>query len=94
MKFLASTDYADARAPVGGFLSPNKNIDTRSTPTRSTQSFAEILADGDPVRFDASDLMPGAVGAGSFWTAAVDITTGAKDVADGLRARSSRRWPT
>jgi alpha-glucoside transport system substrate-binding protein len=80
MQFLASTDYANARAPVGGFLSPNKNVDVSLYGTEIEQTFAEILAAADPVRFDASDLMPGAVGSGSFWSAAVDITTGSKDV--------------
>ena len=76
MEFIASTEFADARAPVGGFLSPNKNTDTSLYPTEIEQNFASILAEADPVRFDASDLMPGAVGAGTFWSAAVDMTTG------------------
>jgi alpha-glucoside transport system substrate-binding protein len=92
LAFIASTDFADARAPVGGFLSPNKNTDTTKYPTAIEQKFAGILADADPVRFDASDLMPGAVGAGSFWTACVDITTGAKDVKSALAA-VEKSWP-
>ncbi len=80
MRFMASSEYASARAPTAGFLSPNKNVDTSQYPDELTQSFGEILAAGDPVRFDAADLMPGAVGSGTFWSAAVDITTGAKDV--------------
>jgi alpha-glucoside transport system substrate-binding protein len=44
------------------------------------------------VRFDASDLMPGAVGSGAFWTAAVDITTGAKTVAQAFQAAEAA-WP-
>lgn len=80
MRFMASPEYASARAPAPGFLSPNKNVDTSQYPDELTQSFGEILAAGDPVRFDAADLMPGAVGSGTFWSAAVDITTGAKDV--------------
>ena len=92
LAFIASTDFADARAPVGGFLSPNKNTDTSKYPTEIEQKFATILAEADPVRFDASDLMPGAVGAGSFWTAAVDITTEAKDVPTALAAVEAS-WP-
>ena len=76
LAFLASTEYSDARAPVGGFLSPNRNTDASLYPTEIEQNFASILAEADPVRFDASDLMPGAVGAGTFWSAAVDMTTG------------------
>jgi alpha-glucoside transport system substrate-binding protein len=92
MRFLASTDYADARAPVGGFLSPNKNVDTSLYPTELEQNFGEILANGDPVRFDASDLMPGAVGAGTFWSAAVDITTGAQSVEEAFTSVEDS-WP-
>jgi alpha-glucoside transport system substrate-binding protein len=92
LAFIASTEFADARAPVGGFLSPNKNTDTSKYPTAIERTFADILKDADPVRFDASDLMPGAVGAGSFWTACVDITTGAKDVKTALAA-VEKSWP-
>jgi alpha-glucoside transport system substrate-binding protein len=78
MNFIASTGFANGRAQqeIGGFLSPNKNVDTSLYPTELEQGFGQILSDADPVRFDASDLMPGEVGAGSFWTAVVDITTG------------------
>jgi alpha-glucoside transport system substrate-binding protein len=80
MEFMASDEYANARAPAPGFLSPNQNVDTSNYPDELTQTFGEILSKADPVRFDGSDLMPGAVGADSFWSAAVDITTGQKDV--------------
>ncbi len=92
MKFMASDDYANARAPAPGFLSPNKNVDTSNYPDKLTQTFGAILAKGKPVRFDASDLMPGAVGADSFWSAAVDITTGAKTV-DQAFADVEGTWP-
>ena len=36
----------------------------------------EILLSADTFRFDASDLMPGGVGAGSFWTGMVDYAGG------------------
>lgn len=92
MAYIASTDFADNRAPTGGFLSPNKNTDVTKYPTEIEQNFAGILAAADPVRFDASDLMPGAVGAGSFWSAAVDITTGNKDVKTAF-ADVEASWP-
>jgi alpha-glucoside transport system substrate-binding protein len=92
MKFMASNDYADARAPAPGFLSPNKNVNTSNYPNALTQAFGKILAAGNPVRFDASDMMPGAVGADSFWSAAVDITTGAKTV-DKAFADVDKTWP-
>jgi alpha-glucoside transport system substrate-binding protein len=93
IEFIGSVDYADARAPVGGFLAPNQDTDTSLYPSEIEQTFAEILADADPVRFDASDLMPGAVGAGTFWTAAVDIVSGNKTVEEALTS-VEESWPS
>ena len=52
----------------------------------------EILASGDPVAFDASDLMPGEVGAGTFWSEGVALVNGditAQEAADNIEAS----WP-
>lgn len=38
--------------------------------------FAEMIQNASTVRFDASDLMPGAVGAGAFWTEITAWVTG------------------
>jgi alpha-glucoside transport system substrate-binding protein len=78
MEYLASTEFADARAAneIGGFLSPNANVDASLYTTPLDQEFGQILADADPARFDASDLMPGEVGAGTFWEAMIEITVG------------------
>ena len=48
----------------------------------------EILLSGTTFRFDGSDLMPGAVGAGSFWTGMVDFVGGksAQEVADQIQS--------
>lgn len=92
MHYMASTEFANLRAPINGFLSPNKNTDKSKYPTEIERSFAEILAQANPVRFDASDLMPGTVGAGTFWTAAVDIANGTKDVPTAFRSVEVS-WP-
>jgi alpha-glucoside transport system substrate-binding protein len=92
LDFIAGTGYSDARAPIGGFLSPNKNADPSKYGTKIEQDFAKVLKAAKPVRFDASDLMPGKVGSGTFWTAAVDITTGAKDVKAAF-ADVEASWP-
>ena len=36
-----------------------------------------FLQSADVVRFDGSDMMPGAVGTGTFWTGMVDYLGGA-----------------
>ncbi len=50
----------------------------------------QILLNADVFRFDGSDLMPGGVGAGSFWTGMVDYVGGkdAQSVADEIQ----RSW--
>lgn len=82
MRYIASTEYADTRAanPIGGFLSPNANVDTSLYQNPLEQEFGEILASADPARFDASDIMPGPVGTGTFWEAMVNITAGDQSV--------------
>jgi alpha-glucoside transport system substrate-binding protein len=90
---MASTEYVELRANAQvGFLSPNINVDPEVYPNAAAPVFLDILADADVVRFDGSDLMPGAVGSGSFWSAAVDITTGAKSVEEAF-SDVEDSWP-
>ena len=61
------------------------NLDTYSTGVEAGQG--EILLNATTFRFDASDLMPGAIGAGTFWTGMVDYAGGADamDVATSIQ---------
>ncbi|MFI2361705.1 ABC transporter substrate-binding protein [Promicromonospora sp. NPDC019610] len=69
--YLSSADWANAKAaatPAGGWVSANKGLDPDLLATDFDRLSAEILADPATVaRFDASDLMPAAVGTDSFW---------------------------
>jgi alpha-glucoside transport system substrate-binding protein len=71
-----------------GFLSAMKsaNVDTYANDTLKGEG--QILLNATTFRFDGSDLMPGAVGAGSFWTGMVDFVGGksAQEVADAIQA--------
>jgi alpha-glucoside transport system substrate-binding protein len=95
MEYIASTEFADARAgnEIAGFLSPNRNVDTSLYPNELSQQFGDILAEASPVRFDASDLMPSAVGSGTFWTAMNNITNGDQNVEQAF-AEVESSWPT
>jgi alpha-glucoside transport system substrate-binding protein len=81
MKYLASAEYANARisANKGGFISPNKKQDTSLYSTELDRTLAGILVTANPLRFDASDLMPGAVGAGAFWKDGTNFVNGTED---------------
>jgi alpha-glucoside transport system substrate-binding protein len=94
IRYLASPEYANTRiaAKKGGFLSANKLHDTSLYPTDIERTFADILVSADPFRFDGSDLMPGAVGSGSFWKEGSDFITGANDI-DQFLDKVEASWP-
>ena len=50
----------------------------------------DILLDATTFRFDGSDLMPGEIGAGAFWTQMVEFTTGSIDAETAASAIQSR----
>jgi alpha-glucoside transport system substrate-binding protein len=93
--YLSSADWANTKAkttPMGGWVSANNGLDPENLATDFDKLSAEILSDPDSViRFDASDLMPGEVGAGTFWTGIVNWLTGSssQEVADQIEAS----WP-
>ncbi|WP_172330929.1 ABC transporter substrate-binding protein [Mangrovicoccus sp. HB161399] len=62
------------------------NSDLYGDPTM--KKMAEILRGADTFRFDGSDIMPAAIGAGVFWTGMVDYVGGASagDVASSIQA--------
>ena len=73
----------------GGFLTAHAGVNPMTYIDDSSRAQGEILRNATTFRFDASDLMPGEIGAGAFWTGMVDYVTGedAKTVAEGIQAR-------
>jgi alpha-glucoside transport system substrate-binding protein len=74
-----------------GYLSANLEQDL-SVYNDLERSFVEILQTAAPARFDASDLMPGAVGSGTFWSEGSSAINGDKTVADAFAAIDAS-WP-
>lgn len=61
--FLASPDAATIQAKLGGYLSPNKNVDNSAYPNDVQRRIAKALIEsGDDFRFDMSDQAPQAFG--------------------------------
>ena len=73
------------------FLTPMKTVNADLYGDPTMKKMGEILLNATTFRFDASDLMPGVVGAGTFWTGMVDFVGGksAQEVADAIQAS----WP-
>ncbi|NLU80586.1 carbohydrate ABC transporter substrate-binding protein [Micromonospora sp. HNM0581] len=75
--YLASGDYANSRAKIGDWVSANNKVDLANVANPIDKLSVEILQDDSTVfRFDGSDLMPAAVGAGTFWKGMVDWING------------------
>lgn len=76
MEYLTTPEPHEAWAGLGGFISPHTQVGLDAYSDEVSQRQAEILANADLVRFDGSDMMPGAVGTGSFWTGIVNYAGG------------------
>nr|WP_321457657.1 ABC transporter substrate-binding protein [uncultured Cohaesibacter sp.] len=66
-----------------GLLTALKTVNLDAYANSTLHKQGEILLNATTFRFDGSDLMPGKIGAGSFWTGMVDYAGGkdAKEVA-------------
>lgn len=60
----------------GGFLTPHLGANQAAYASDTDRRLGEILINADVFGFDASDLMPGAIGTGTFWTGMVDFVGG------------------
>jgi len=75
--YLSSPEWANSRVKLGGVISANNGLNPASASSPILQSAIKTLQDPKTTfRFDGSDLMPGVVGAGSFWTGMVDWING------------------
>jgi alpha-glucoside transport system substrate-binding protein len=91
-KFLTSSAYANERLKAGNWLTPNKTADISVITDPLEKTFAEELISSEVFRFDGSDVMPAAVGAGTFWTEATNWVNG-KDL-ESVFADIEASWPS
>ena len=77
---------------AGGALAPqnDSSLDWYGDPVE--RKVAELAKGATAVRFDASDLMPGAVGSGSEWKGFTDYFSGAADL-DTVLKEIDASWP-
>jgi alpha-glucoside transport system substrate-binding protein len=77
----------------GGALSPHNDTDLAWYGDDIERSIADQVGKSDSVRFDGSDLMPAAVGQGSFWKGMTDYVSGTIDLDTALQEIDAA-WPT
>ncbi|HBT03158.1 MAG TPA: alpha-glucoside ABC transporter substrate-binding protein, partial [Citreicella sp.] len=90
IEFLQTPIAHEIWMAQSGFLTPFKGANADTYGSEPLRKQGEILLDATTFRFDGSDLMPGAVGAGSFWTGMVDYVGGAS--AEDVAAEIQRSW--
>ena len=73
-----------------GLLTPLKTAKVEAYANDALRKQGEILVNASTFRFDGSDLMPGKIGAGAFWTGMIDLV-GGKPAAD-VAADIQKSW--
>lgn len=74
----------------GGFVTAHLGANPATYADDSLRAQGDILTSATTFRFDASDLMPGEIGAGAFWTGMVDYASGAD--AGAVASAVQERW--
>ncbi|NOR61792.1 MAG: extracellular solute-binding protein [Rhodobacteraceae bacterium] len=85
--YLETPEANEIWMALGGFLTPHKGVDTSVFGDPTLAKMNDILLNATTFRFDGSDLMPGGIGAGAFWTGMVDYAGGksAQETADAIQ---------
>lgn len=89
IEFLKAPIAHELWMAQGGFLTAHAGVNPDTYIDDNLKAQGDVLLNATTFRFDASDLMPGEIGAGAFWTGMVDYTTGtpAEEVAKGIQDR-------
>ncbi|AMM85522.1 ABC transporter substrate-binding protein [Martelella sp. AD-3] len=76
IEFLETPIAHEVWMAQSGFLTPFKDVNPEAYANDTLRGEGEILTEATTFRFDGSDLMPGKIGAGAFWTGMIDYVGG------------------
>ena len=93
MKYLATGQSIEQEVKAGVAVAPQKDADPSWYPTDAARGFAKILNEATTFRFDGSDQMPAAVGAGTFWTGIVTWVQGNGQNTEDVLKTIDASWP-
>jgi alpha-glucoside transport system substrate-binding protein len=92
MEYFTTGDSVKVWVQSGGAISPHYDSSLDWYSNDVDRGVAEIILNADSVRFDGSDLMPGEVGAGTFWKGMTDWVSGTADL-DTVMKEIDAGWP-
>lgn len=90
MQYLTTVTPHESWA-ARGYISPHQGVDLATYPNDGVRQMAAVLAQAETIRFDGSDLMPAAVGTGTFWSEMVNYVSGAE--IDAVLSAIDSSWP-
>ncbi len=92
MQYFATGASVEKWVRAGGAISPHldSKLEWYSNPV--DRKVAATIQNATSVRFDGSDMMPGAVGAGAFWKEMTAYVSGSKSLDEALKAIDAA-WP-
>jgi len=92
MEYFTTPQSASGWLTNGGALAAHKTATPDMYGVPLERGIAELVVQATSFRFDGSDMMPGEVGAGSFWTGMTDYVSGAADL-DTVLKEIDASWP-
>ena len=92
MEYFTTPQSASGWLNNGGALAAHQTATPEMYGVDLERGIAALVNEATSFRFDGSDLMPGQVGAGSFWTGMTDYVSGVSDL-DTVLAEIDASWP-
>lgn len=85
MEFFSTGESIKTWVQSGGVIAPMKDASLDWYTTDADRRMAQLVQDASTLRFDGSDLMPGKVGAGTFWKGMTDYVSGTANLDQALK---------
>lgn len=92
LEYFTKGEHLKSWVESGGAIAPQKDADLVWYKDPTTRFVAKTIVEATAVRFDASDLMPGAVGSGAEWKEFTSWISGTEDLDTALK-NIDAAWP-
>lgn len=91
MEYFTKGESIKTWIQSGGVIAPMNDASLDWYSSDVDRKMAKLIQDAKTLRFDGSDLMPGSVGAGTFWKGMTDYVSGTVDL-DGAMQEIQAGW--
>lgn len=92
MQYFTKGEHLKTWMQQGGAIAPQKDADLSWYGSPIDKVVGAAIVNAGTLRFDGSDAMPGAVGAGTFWKEMTSFVSGSEDLATALK-NIDASWP-